>query len=397
MPGPTALVALLAVLVLAIAGWRLSGAAAERVERWWAGRWAPLALGVVTMLALGWVGGGGLQMTPISTDENAYLLEARLLAHGRVAGAPAPIPEFFEQPWVVVTPRTFAKYPPGQSLTLAPGVALGSPWLMPALLLVVTGALVFALARRLVGAGGALLAWSGWVLAPITMQWQSSYFSEVTSAASWLVAAWASLRWHEEGRRRWLLLAAAAIGWAALTRPFTALLLGLPLGAGLLPTLLRRRAWVDAGWACAIVIALLAILPVWNHATTGRWGESPLSLYTRTYLPWDRLGFAIDSTPPLRAPSADFAPIAHHLVQVHHEHTLAALPETLATRAEWVARQTFSGWRLLLVPLALIGLLEIGTLGWVAVASGVLLFLGHAVWGHEAGWTLYYAETVPVW
>ena len=397
MAAPTSLLAALALLLAAVVALRLPDRVAAGARGWAMGRSAPLVLGLLTVLALGWVAGGGLRVTPISTDENAYLLQAHLLADGRIAGAPAPIPDFFEQPWVIVTPRTYAKYPPGQALTLAPGVALGLPWLMPALLLVVTGALVFVLARRLAGPGGALLAWSGWVLAPMTMAWQSSYFSEITSAAGWLVAAWAGLRWHDGRGRRWLVLVALALGWTAVTRPFTALLLGLPLGIALLVAIVRRRAWGDLVAAAAAGCAVLALLPVWYHATTGHWTESPLSVYTTTYLPWDRLGFAIDSTPPLRPPAADFAPIAHHMLQVHHEHTVAALPRTFLDRVEWTMGMTWSGWRLLLVPLALVGFAGLETAGWLAFVSAVLLFLGHLVWGHEAGWTLYYAEGVPVW
>lgn len=395
--GTTAALALVTALVAVTAIDRVPGAWVARATRILAARWFPWSLGIASALLLGWVGGRGLRMTPISTDENAYLLEARLLARGHVSGAPAPIPDFFEQPWVMVTPRTYAKYPPGQSLILTPGVAVGLPWLVPALLLVVTGALIFVLARRIAGPGGALLTWGAWVLTPMTMAWQSSYFSEITSAATWLIALWTFWRWQEGDGRRWLVFTALALGAAAITRPFTALLLGAPIVVLAAVTLLRRRAWGDAVSAGAAGIMLLAILPAWDHATTGRWTVSPLSEYTATYLPWDRLGFAIDSSPPRRPPAADFAPIASHLLTVHREHTVARLPRTLLERTRWTMGMTWDGWRVILIPLALIGLFALGVPGWIAVLSGVLLLLGHLVWGHEAGWTLYYAEATPVW
>ena len=397
IPAPSAAFALLALLVAFAVVGRLPARATERSAALLNGRALPLLLGILTALLLGWVGGGGLRMTPISTDENAYLLQARLLAHGQVAGPPAPIPEFFEQPWVMVTPRTYAKYPPGQSLVLTPGVAMGLPWLVPALLLIATGALVFLLARRIGGPGAALLTWCAWVLTPMTMAWQSSYFSEITSAAGWLTALWTLWRWHDGAGQRWLVFTALALGCTAVTRPYTALLLGLPILAVAAVTIVRRKAWGDGLRAGLAGGALLAILPLWDHATTGRWTESPLSQYTATYLPWDRLGFAIDSTPPLRASAADFVPIASHLLAVHRAHTVARLPETLLERVQWVMRMTWNGWRVVLIPLALLGLLALGRPGWIAVGSGVLLFLGHLVWGHEARWTLYYAEATPVW
>ncbi|MBW8772938.1 MAG: glycosyltransferase family 39 protein, partial [Gemmatimonadetes bacterium] len=330
--GTSALLALLVALIGVAGIGRVPAMWLAQATRLLGARSFPWALGLISALLLGWVGGRGLAMTPISTDENAYLLEARLLAHGRIAGDPAPIPDFFEQPWVMVTPRTYAKYPPGQSLILAPGVAIGLPWLVPALLLVATGALIFLLARRIAGPGGALLTWGAWVLTPMTMAWQSSYFSEITSAATWLVALWTYWRWHDGGGRRWLVFTALALGAAAVTRPFTALLLGGPIVVLAAIALFRRRAWGDALRAGMAGVALLAILPAWNHATTGKWTVSPLSEYTATYLPWDRLGFAIDSSAPRRPPAADFAPIATHLLAVHRDHTLARLPATLLER-----------------------------------------------------------------
>ena len=391
----TLLLGLLVLLVACLVALRLPPAVTARCAALLDHRRTPLVLGLLTLAGLCWVGGGALRMTPISTDENAYLLEARLVAHGRIVGAPAPIPDFFEQPWVMVTPTTYAKYPPGQALTLAPGVALGLPWLVPALLVVVLGALVFALTRRLVGGGGALLAWAGWTLTPMVIAWQSSYFSETTTGALWLVTLWAAWRWTEGGGARWLGGAALALGWAAITRPYTALLLALPLGIALLPAIARRRAWRDLSLALGLGAAVVAILPAWNVATTGAWNVSGVARYTATYIPWDRLGFAIDSTPPLRPPAADFAPIAANLLRIHRAHTVTALPATLAARALWVMRLTWTGWRVLLLPFALLGLLVIGRRGWVAVGSAVVLLLGHLVWGHDPHWTLYYAETTP--
>lgn len=391
----TLLLGALTLLLAALIAWRLPAAVAARGSRLLAHRWTPPVLGVVTLAGLCWVGGGALRMTPISTDENAYLLQARLVAQGRIAGPPAPLPEFFEQPWVMVTPTTYAKYPPGQALTLAPGVALGLPWLVPALLVVVMGGLVFALGRRLIGGGGALLVWAGWTLTPMVIAWQSSYFSETTTGAMWLVTLWAAWRWARGEGTRWLALAALALGWAAITRPYTALLLALPLAVALLPAIIRQRAWRDLGLALLLGSLVVSILPAWNQATTGAWNVSGVARYTATYIPWDRLGFAIDSTPPLRAPAADFAPIAANLLRIHRAHTVEALPETLATRTLWVMGMTWTGWRLLLAPFALLGLLVLGRREWVAVGSAAVLLLGHLVWGHDPHWTLYYAETTP--
>jgi hypothetical protein len=369
----------------------------ERAAGWLDHRWTPIGVGAATALLTLWVAGGTLHVEPISTDEAAYLLQARIFARGAAAAPAPPIIEFFEQAWVVVEPRMFAKYPPGHSLALMPGVAVGLPWLMPFLLNGAIGALLFMLGRRAAGAPAAALAWSAWVLSGMAMAWQTSYFSEVTLLATWLVAAWCTWQWLDGGPRRWLVAAALAAGFGVLTRPLSILLLLLPL---LIPVLRRAqvgRRWREVGAATLIGGAALLVLPAWNLATTGEAGRSPLRSYTETYLPWDRLGFAIDSTAALRPPPPDLAGIAPHLARVHRAHTIERLPATLLERAERVADLLFGHWRGLFIGLALIGIWRLRAAAWVALAAAIAQFLGHAPWGHEAGWTIYYAESAAAW
>jgi hypothetical protein len=365
---------------------------AERALR---SRRTPLLVGVATALAFLWVAGGTLAVEPLSTDEASYVLQAKLLAQGRITAPGAPIPEFFEQPWVIVSPSFYSKYPPGHALALAPGVALGLPWLIPFLLNGVAAALGFALLRRAAGPAAALLVWAAWLLSGMAMSWQASYFSEVTLLACWLGGAAAFWRWLDGHGRKWLLLAALCSGYGALTRPLSILLLVLPLAVPLVRA--ARGRWREVGLATALGGAVLLVQPAWNLATTGDALRSPLRVYTETYLPWDRLGFAIDSTPPLRAPSEDLRAIASHLVKVHREHTVARLPETLLERADHLRRLLFSGWRWWLIYFAVLGLWRLRGAAALAFASALAQFFGHAIWAHEAGWTLYYAESAALW
>ena len=101
--------ALLAFLVLTVAGFlalRYAPAAwADRADRWLKARATPWILGMVTALTFCWVAGGTLNVEPISTDEASYVLQAEIFAAGRVTAPAPPIQEFFEQAWVVVSPR----------------------------------------------------------------------------------------------------------------------------------------------------------------------------------------------------------------------------------------------------------------------------------------------------
>ena len=373
-------------------------------ERWADGaarvlrhRAAPWVLGLATALACLWVAGGTLKVEPVSTDEASYLLEARILAAGHITAPAPPIPEFFEQAWVVVTPRIYSKYPPGHALALVPGVALGLPWLVPLLLNLVSGALLFALLRRAIGPAAALLTWSAWVLSVMAMAWQTTYFSEVTLLACWLGATSCVWRWLDGAGSRWLVGAALLTAFGAITRPLSILLLALPLIIVVL-----RRAWLERLGgellrAAAAGLVILMVLPAWNLATTGKIGRSPLQEYTETYLPWDRLGFAVESTAARRSAPPDLQFIAPQLARVHREHTVARLPRTLVERAAKIGEALFTHWRVLLLAAALGGIWLLRGAAWVVLAAALSQFFGHAVWGHEAGWTLYYAESAAAW
>ncbi|MFL5540001.1 MAG: hypothetical protein ACJ8J0_13505 [Longimicrobiaceae bacterium] len=399
------------LVALAAAAWALAwlrlpalpARLAPRLEH----RAAPAVLGAVSALTAWWAW-GSLRAAPVFHDETAYLLQARIFASGRWAAPSPPLPEFFEQYHVLVTPALAAKYPPGHALALAPGALMGLPGLVPVLLTGVAGALLFWLARRFAGAWTALLAWVLWIGAPANLHWRASYFSETTSSAACLAALAAFVRWRETGRRGWLLAVAAFVGWGAVTRPLTLLAFALPLGVMVLREAWRRRAWGSVAVAAAVGVAVLAVIPLWSARTTGDWRTTPLSLYTRQYMPWDRVGFGLDSTPPLRALPPDMEAFSAGFRNDHARYLPSAVPRAAARRARWVALGTmrWSGVDIPPLPLetvllaALAACLVAGATarrqGATAVAAMVgVMFAAYLAYEHRAVWTLYYVELIP--
>lgn len=367
-----------------------------RFERWLR-RFGPVMAGLISVLVI-WYTWGELEPRPLNQDEMSYVLQAEIFATGRWTVPSPPIPEFFEQPHVQVVPAVASKYPPGHALLLTPGVLVGFTPLMPLLLTGAAAALLFALVTRVTNPWVALIAWPTWLFAPGILRFQASYMSELTTTPLVLASWWALLSWRETRRRRWLLTVALCIGWGAITRPLTMLAIAIPIGIVVIRDVARGRYWKDFGLAFALGTAMLGILPVWSAKTTGSWRVSPIQKYRLDYLPFDKIGFAPDSTPPRRqhAMSKVLVETYDFFMDARTEQSLEALPLTILHRTLGNITGLFKGERLLLFLLALAGLFYARPPLRFALASCLLLFVAYLPYAHWAGWTIYYLETVPV-
>ena len=356
-------------------------------------RFGPLAAAVVSIAVVWFV--WGRDAIPKVQDESSYLLQAEIFARGRWT-APAPaIPEFFEQPHVQVVPRVASKYPPGHALLLAAGVLAGFPPLVPLVLTGVTAALLVALTMRVANPWVALLAWALWSTAPIVLRYQPGYFSEVTTAALVLVGWWALHTWRQERRRRWLILLALAVGWGAITRPLTMLAFALPIGFIVLRDAHRRRLWGHVALALVTGAAVLSLLPLWSARTTGDWRLSPVEKYRRDYLPFDRIGFTPDTSPPRRAIAPPLQHVSDYFRRARAQQTLSALPATAGERLWNVGLGFFGGIRLPLLLAFVAGLVVMRGPVRFAAISAAFVFLAYLPYAHWAPWTVYYLELAP--
>lgn len=395
MPPTTIFLAPLAILAVALLMRRADVPSLARIHGLLAGRAAPWVFGFVSALIV-WFVWGSIAQIGVFHDERAYLLQARIFASGRWVAAGRPLPEFFQQMHVLVSPVLAAKYAPGHALLLAPGALVGLPGLMPLVLTGLSGALVFALARRIATVWVALLTWLLWTTTKDVVQWHASYFSEVTTAALVLVAWWGLLRWRDDGDRHMLYLVAAAVGWGAITRPLTMLAFAIPIGVVVLRRTIARGAWRDLAKAAAIGTLILSILPLWSAATTGNWRETPLERYTREYLPFDRMGFGLDTTRAEKPLPRDLFSAMPGYIRLHEQHVPNALPGTLVNRLNQVRLGTWGGWLFPLAFAAVIGLLALGAESAFALGSAATLVVAYLVYAHPANWTLYYVEALPV-
>ena len=364
-------------------------------------RWMPLIIGVLTGAAT-WYVWGSLTRTAVVHDESAYLLQAELFSRFRFTAPSPPLPQFFEQLYVNLRPAVFSKYPPGTSLLLAPGVRLGVPGLPIVVMNALSGALVFVLARRHAGGVVALLTWLLWGTSFPVQYFHAMYLSEVPTSLAWLATWWGVSRWAESGRARELALAAAALALCGITRPLTAVALGLAVGvvvlivrrrAGATPPLTRR----EIGTLFAAPLAAAAIIGVWSWQSTGSPFTTPLSLYTQRYVPFDRLGFGVREGD---APSAtlpwDQRVTDQSFYEEHRIHTVRSLPATTVARARMIGRDMWYEWRGGLAVVALVGLVGAPPALWVGLGALVSQLLLYLLYAHPARWSLYYIEALPV-
>jgi hypothetical protein len=369
-----------------------------RVRRALDSRAAPWAAGLTTMLLVWWLW-GSLHALPWVYDESAYLLQAKIFARGEWAAPGRPLPEFFEQMHVFVTPKLVPKYPPGHAILLVPGVWLGMPGLMPILLTGLTAALVFSMARSLtrdpwVG----LVAWAVWVTSPVELYIRPSYLSQSTTVLLWLLGWWALLRWQTDRRLRWLIFFAFVCAWGAITRPITMAPFGLVAGLFVLKELWQRRELVRLVPMLTVAVPILLIAPLWSYRSTGHAFPTPYSEYSRVYAPWNMPGFLVDTMPSLRPPFPAMQKFRTEFLPQHEAHRPARLPGMLAERVKWIAITFWgeAGLRWLLLPLGLLGMVFLPRPARLALATSALLVLIYLSIAARARWTVYYLEAMPV-
>jgi hypothetical protein len=266
-----------------------------------------LLLSLAAVAAAWMVAGRVFENLPHIEDEMAFSWQAQVLAQGRLALPSPPAPKSIMVPFVVdYRGERFSKYPPGWPILLMGGLLMGGRnWVNP--ILAGLGVwLTYRLGQKLFDPKIGLLAAGLTLSSPFFLLNSGSLLSHPWSLVLSLsfTLAWldtiSQREGNTEGIRRnsilppsWLTVSVAglSLGVLALTRPLTAVGVGLPflvhgsilLGRGDRPVRLRLLA---IGMLAAGVAALLF---AWQFAATGTpW----LNLYT-LWWKYDKVGFGL--------------------------------------------------------------------------------------------------------
>jgi len=299
-----------------------------------------IALGAC--LAAAWASLVVFERMPHLEDEFANLWQAEVMADGRIALPSPDFPRSFMVPFVVdYEGLRFGKYPPGWPALLSLGVRLGAPWLVNALLAGACAWLTYRLGRRLGGAAIGLLAALLVATSPMFLLLSASLMSHALSVflTLALTLAWLDSTSPEPAkvpRALPVAVAGLSLGLLALTRPLTAVAVGLPFGVHGMWLLLRgsmraRRAVLVIGLVAAATGSLVL---VWQWALTG---DALRNLYT-LWWPYDRIGFGP----------------GHGVTEAGHSLNLARINTKFSLR---VGRHDLFGWPYLSWIFAPVGLL----------------------------------------
>lgn len=362
----------------------VSSARGESVRSWFSN--PILVLSVATFVLATAVAWGVYDAVPHLEDEHAFFYQAKVFATGLVINPAPPHYHAFYTPFVIHQDgAVFSKYPPGYSLLLALGVSLGQPWLVNALAAALGILGTYLLGRDLFGRRTGLLAAGLGALSPMYILLSGTLLSHTTTLALLTFFAWAFLRARrpdEPQRLDFALLAGALVGWALISRPFTAMAIGLPFALLAAWDFIRSpRAYLPVALRMGLAFGLVcSLLPMYNYAATG----SPVTNTYRLWWPYDSAGFG-----------PEYGPGGHNLDKA-----------LLNLRVDFpVFGQTLLGWPALFGvalqwPVIALGVL----LAWRRKAAWALLGLGFALvvahlayWAHSGGLygPRYYAEGMP--
>ncbi len=220
---------------------------------------------------------------PHFDDGICNLYQAKILANGKFySSVPAQlIPHVKVLHTVYYNGRLFSRFFPGYPLLLVPGILVGAPWLINPLLGALLGFVIYLLARLLFDHTTAVIAQFLYMVSPFALFMNGTYLAH-TATAFWGVLFVYSILRAFYGRHRylWGVIAGFSFGFAALTRPFDAVLILVPILFLLIYKLFRAFSQVAPimPFMIAGYIILLALGYFYNYQVTGDMHRHPYTV-----------------------------------------------------------------------------------------------------------------------
>jgi hypothetical protein len=240
-------------------------------------------------------------LAPRLQDEFSYLIQAQLLAHGRLwlPAPPGGLADFFESFHIVVKPVYASVYFPGTSMLYVPGAWLHLPHHLIAL--AITGAcaaMVYLLTSELLdGAHGALAAIM-LVSTKIVRFNATLALSNMPAMFAALMVVWAWISWRKTEYRswKWAGVVGGVAGWAMIVRPLDLLAYLVPISVMILAEALSHKRLLSVTVAMMCAIPFLLVQLIFNKEVTNDWFTTPYRFYFDQFQPNTRIGFQKDDS-----------------------------------------------------------------------------------------------------
>ncbi|MCD4750997.1 MAG: hypothetical protein K8R59_16620 [Thermoanaerobaculales bacterium] len=269
-----------------------------------------IVIGVCASVISTWTTLDILDSLPHLPDEVVYRLQAHWLLDGDLTGPEPPCLDHTRIPFTYFEGgRWVGHYPPAWPLLLSPGVAIGAPWLIPALLRILNVVLVGLLGLRLGGRWTGLAAAGLAALSPLATLLFASWMPHSCSATLLLLALYLSIPSSlTTSRFRWMAVG-LIFALAFAVRPLTAVAVAVPVGIFLVSEIFnRRRRRQDL--ILVLASGLLATAPTLaaNAVITGSLWHFPYSLAHGTMMAPQNFAFGVRN---LDALLASLSPLIH--------------------------------------------------------------------------------------
>lgn len=229
-----------------------------------------------------------LMRFPNSADEYAYIFQAMTFRAGHLWNDTHSLQEFFnffhifaqEGKWV-------SRFPPGFPIVLALADLLNIPlWLVNPILSSLVLWIFFIFTKKIHGVTVATFATLSLMFSSFFIMNGASFFSHILALLFILLFYYHSVSFSATGRWRYAVLAGIWIGFAFITRPYSAILVAIPLA---LFFLFRQPNRTIIGTLFVILgaIPFLTFLFYYNYEITG----DPFTMVTQWLHPNERIGF----------------------------------------------------------------------------------------------------------
>jgi len=237
-----------------------------------------LCLFVVATVAYAWISHKVFDAIPRIDDSVAAVYQAQIFANGKLLWPVDPQFKVWFDVFGVISPIDkpgffVSMYPPGWSVLLLPGVAIGAPWIINPILGGLLVVMISEIGREMFGEVIARVAGLFALTSPYISVVSATHLSHTPAALGVCIGWWATLRLLRTGLMRYAVIAGCAVGFTVLIRPETALLIGAVTA---LAVVVRYRRALELWKPMLVAIALAGsgalTLLAWQDFAVGKAG-----------------------------------------------------------------------------------------------------------------------------